>query len=215
MKVIICGGSPFPKELPCSYFPKDAYYIGADAGVERILMQGIFPNLAIGDFDSIVKFTTQELEELMIPLEMFPGEKNETDMELAMQKAVLKNPSEVLIYFGTGGRLDHYQSNLELVLAYQLQFPTVRFCIVDDAHEISFVLPGSHRSVKKPDDCYLSLYAFHQPVKGITLRGVKYEVTDDQIPIGSVRYTSNEIIEEEMTLHFEEGIVLMIRSQMH
>ncbi len=59
---------------------------------------------------------------------------------------------------------------------------------------------------------YLSFFAYEQIVKDVTLRGVKYETTNETIELGTSRFTSNELNSIEGYISFSSGICLMIRS---
>ncbi|MBK9210991.1 MAG: hypothetical protein IPL71_23020 [Anaerolineales bacterium] len=45
----------------------------------------------------------------------FPADKNETDLELAIQHALTLNPQEVIILAALGGRLDQTLGNIALI----------------------------------------------------------------------------------------------------
>ena len=56
------------------------------------------------------------------------------------------------------------------------------------------------------------LFAHEEPIQGVTLRQVKYETTNEEISLGTSRFTSNEIIGTSGSISFSQGICLMIRS---
>ncbi|HMD82789.1 MAG TPA: hypothetical protein VKE92_15840, partial [Anaerolineales bacterium] len=60
----------------------DDYIICADGGTRHSLALGLTPNLVIGDMDSIETDDWRELEKAGVSIELFPGDKNETDLEL-------------------------------------------------------------------------------------------------------------------------------------
>jgi len=60
---------------------------------------------------------------------------------------------------------------------------------------------------------YLSLIPFSGCVKNLTLRGLKYNVTDYDLPSGIARCVSNEIVEKTASIEFEAGILLIIESK--
>ena len=61
----------------------DDHVICADGGTGHALALGLTPNLVIGDIDSLDKEQWQKLEDAGVPIELFPRDKNETDLELA------------------------------------------------------------------------------------------------------------------------------------
>ena len=49
-------------------------------------------------------------------MKRFKPEKNETDMELALNWAVEQKPDLIRIFGATGGRLDHLFANVQLLV---------------------------------------------------------------------------------------------------
>lgn len=65
----------------------------------------------LGDYDSLSYLPTPA------PTEIFPAEKNFTDGEIALSRAVKSGAREIEIYGGGGGREDHFLGNLHLLYA--------------------------------------------------------------------------------------------------
>lgn len=210
MIVVITAGGP-AAELPELRSWPDAIYIGVDAGTMVLLEQGIQPAAAVGDFDSVSAEDLNLIERLFPDLDRAAAEKDETDTELALQKAMTYSPETVIITGVTGGRLDHYMSALHAIYVYQEKFPDTRFQLVNRQNRILFLRPGKH--VVKRDERYrfISFYPFAQPVEGFTLEGFKYEVKDEAIPFGSTRFISNEL-DAEGVVSFDGGSCVMIES---
>lgn len=82
-------------------------WIGVDYGALMLIDHNIRPIAAFGDFDSIDE--TEKLRiESVIDIDLLPAEKNETDLEVAMQYAKDLEYNKVFIHGATGGRLDHF-----------------------------------------------------------------------------------------------------------
>src|SRR5512145_747144 len=75
----------------------DDFIICADGGTRHAFALGLMPNLVIGDMDSISKAHWQRVQEAGVPIELFPPDKNETDLELAINRAVEFEPDEITI----------------------------------------------------------------------------------------------------------------------
>ena len=54
-------------------------------------------------------------------MKRFKPEKNETDMELALNWAVEQKPELIRIFGATGGRLDHLFANVQLMFKPLMQ----------------------------------------------------------------------------------------------
>ena len=66
-------------------------WVGVDRGVYTLLEAGIKPSIALGDFDSVTEEEFQIIEKEVDQLFQFTPEKDETDMELALNWATKKN----------------------------------------------------------------------------------------------------------------------------
>src|SRR5262245_51998571 len=93
----------------------DDYIICADGGTRHALSLNIKPNLIIGDMDSTDKVQLQKLREGGVEIELFLRDKNETDLELAITRAVQLNPEQIIIIAALGGRLDQTLANIALL----------------------------------------------------------------------------------------------------
>ena len=70
-----------------SLIQAEDYIICADGGTLHALKLGLKPDLIIGDLDSLPQGDWKRLQRADIPIELFPQDKNETDLELALRSA--------------------------------------------------------------------------------------------------------------------------------
>ncbi|MFJ7950482.1 thiamine diphosphokinase [Lysinibacillus sp. NPDC096418] len=212
--IVVCAGGPIT-EL-CSLSPykgrDDVYYIGADRGALYLIEQGITPHAIVGDFDSLSQAEYGRVMEHTNDAQRFKEEKNETDTDLALLKALTYVPTEIILIGVTGGRLDHYEAAVRSIYRLQKENPSITLKIVNNANTLQFLLPGTHVIEADERYRYLSFFAHENPIEGVTLRNVKYETTNEYISLGSTRFTSNEIIGAFGSIFFSHGICLMIRS---
>lgn len=213
MIVVICSGGPAEELIDfSSYIKQGAIFIGADRGAYHLLQRGIVPAHIVGDFDSVTDEEWQLVASHVPQIERVRAEKDETDTDLALLKALELTPSKVVLTGVTGGRLDHYEAALRSVKRLQLEHPQIAFQICNKQNELRYLTPGRHALRKESHYPYVSFFAQHTAVCHVTLRGVKYETTAEQIDVDSSRFTSNEIIANDAYITFRTGICLMIRS---
>ncbi len=210
MIIVITAGGP-ADELPDLSSYEGASYIGVDAGVMTLLGMGIEPVEAVGDFDSVTDSEYEKIRSAFPSLERSPAEKDESDTELALNKAMQYNPDTVIVTGVTGGRLDHYMAALHIVFDYQRSYPNIDFMIVNKQNRIRFMEPGTFHLKADQAFKYISFYPFAQEVSGFTIEGVKYPVKEERIPFGSTRFISNELL-EEAKLEFTGGHLIVIES---
>ena len=84
--------------------------------------------------------------------------------------------------------------------------------IVDSQNRL-YLIDGEH-TFRKGETWgkYISFLPLTEEVKGITLRGFKYPLTDRDISIGTSLCISNELVEEEGTITFSDGVLITVES---
>ena len=146
--VVICAGGP-EQEL-CSFTSyasrDDVLFIGVDRGAYYLLKRNISPNAIVGDFDSLTAEEWLVISSAMSnsDIERYKQEKDETDTDLALLKALTFQPTTVIVTGVTGGRLDHYEAAVRSIYRFTKQFPHVSFIIVNNKNSMQFLTAGKH-----------------------------------------------------------------------
>lgn len=212
MQINIVAGGP-PSMIPdLKEFDKDdVSWVGVDRGLLLLLKQGLKPIKGIGDFDSVSKSEMDWMSSTYNAFLRSPAEKDETDLELALNWAIAQKPTKVVVFGATGGRLDHALSNLQLLIK---GFPyQVEIKLIDIQNSVQLLEAGQYSLTKDSGYKYVSFLPFSSEVKGITITGVKYPLKNEDIKWGTTLCISNEIIAESGTFSFKQGIVIMVKSK--
>ncbi len=85
------------------------------------------------------KVNTNGLRVRFIQSANISAEKDETDTELAMERALAYNPEQIILTGVTGGRLDHSESALHLLYRLQIEHPTSALSIRNSTNELSIL----------------------------------------------------------------------------
>lgn len=208
---IVAGG-------PVDYYPdlmmyhqKDTVWIGVDRGVYHLLQLGITPKVAFGDFDSLSD--TERIEalkqvEIVYP---YPKEKDATDLELAIDWALQKQPANIFVFGATGGRLDHGLMNVQLLIkSVQMK---VEMWLIDKQNKLTLKEPGCYDVKQTKNYHYLSFLPFSSMVEQLTIAGVKYPLQNETLALGSSLCVSNEIVANKATFSFTDGLLLILQSK--
>lgn len=190
----------------------DVIWIGVDHGAIRLLKEGILPDLAVGDFDSVTEAERTLLEEKIGDVRSAPSEKDDTDTELALQLALEEyKPDKVSIYGATAGRLDHLMSNFLFVFQPRFKAHASVITLYDRFNSVSFYLPGEYELIQERDKPYAGFVCM-TPVQKLSLRGFKYplEEKDYEYPIS---LASNEFKKSVASFSFTEGLIVFIQSK--
>ena len=185
------------------------YVIGVDRAAFWLLSQGLIPNVAIGDFDSVTPQELKIIREKIAVFESFPPEKDFTDMELAMNYAAKLHPKDITIYGGIGSRLDHSLGNI-LLLNQFLDSP-FNMRLVNETNECH-ILNSQEVIQKSPDYKYVSLLSLTDE-SVVTLNDFLYEIKNYHLKRGQTVGISNEIHKKQGSIIVHQGTVLVIQSR--
>lgn len=212
--VVICAGGPIEElaNLEPYKLLDDVVFIGADKGSVYLLNEGIIPNVAVGDFDSLTTEEFSNLTSRVAIVNVASVDKNETDTDLALKHSLEFTPQQIVLMGVTGGRLDHFISVLNSVYRFQTENPEIQFIIRNKWNEMRLLTPGITQLTTNPQLPFVSFFAFHERIEHVTLTGMKYNVDNETIKIGSSRFTSNQLLDEQGSISFASGICLLIRS---
>lgn len=211
MVINILAGGPIDEQANLTEFnEKDSIWVGVDRGVLTLLSKGILPTIAFGDFDSVTEEELQYIKEKISSVNIYQSEKDEPDLELALDWAKNKQPESIRIFGATGGRLDHFLGNMQLLL--EAAQHNLNIEIIDKQNILFAKLPGSYKISKMKERKYISFLPISNPIENLTLEGFKYPLKNRSIPQNSTLCISNELIVEHGNFSFTKGILLVIRS---
>ncbi len=164
--------------------------IAADAGIDHAAPLGLTPELWVGDFDS----TTRPREAFPnVPVETFPTDKDRTDGEIAVEAAIDRGASALLLVGALRGpRSDHAFSNLILALRYAARGLDVELF---DGQERGWPLKvgGPARTFPLAPGAQFSILKFTD-LAGLTIRGARYPLDAVEVPFHSILTQSNEAL---------------------
>lgn len=202
----------------CSTISYDRVF-AVDRGLEYVDALGLSPDYIVGDFDTVDKTIFEYYQKqiragiMNALIEYHPVKKDAADTELAVLKAIENGADSITILGATGSRLDHVLANIGLLsLAAE---KNVDCRIVDACNRIRLLMGRTHCCIKKAEQYgdYLSFIPLTPVVKGLTLTGVMYPLTDRMVYQSSSLTVSNQITEEEAHIFIKEGKLLMIESR--
>lgn len=187
-------------------------WIGVDHGTVYLLDQDIVPVIAVGDYDSLVAAERQQIEKQIKDIRYAQAEKDFTDSQMAVLTAFADlKATQVNIFGATGGRIDHELVNLFMMTDPRFQDWLQQVTIIDCFNQITFYPSGNYQLPYQTGYQYLA-FANLTPVKNLTLRQVKYELTDFSAD-NPVSWSSNEFLKDQPArFNFTAGIVAVILS---
>lgn len=194
------------------------FVIGVDRAAYWLITHGITPDVAIGDFDSTGKKELNVIQKKVKFVKLFPQEKRKdfTDTELALLYAIKQKPSSIIIFGGSGTRIDHTLGTIHLL--ERCQKLGILAVFRDQTNDVIVIGRGRTILNKKAGYRYVSVIPITKSIQ-ITLRRFKYEITKKTIFRGQTIGISNEFIsrpacagkQARITIH--RGTALIIQSR--
>ena len=185
----------------------DPVVICADGAAHRLKELDMAPDLIVGDMDSIDEDTLRYFEAKGSRIIRHPEDKAETDTQLALECAFEMNPDQIRIFGALGGRIDHALANISLLVMCAKRGVDAK--IVDRDCEL-FVIDRSCVIDGRKGDT-VSLLPLSSDVRGITLDGFEYPLSDGVMEIGKPYGVSNRLAGTRGTISVKSGYLLIIR----
>jgi thiamine pyrophosphokinase len=180
--------------------------IAADGGTRHVLALGLLPEVIIGDLDSLSAEARGQVEAAGVRLVSYPRDKNETDLELAIQYALQQAASQVLVVGMLGQRLDHTLGNLSLLSDPTLSGADIR---ADDGVEQVLFCRDQVEVQGQPGDT-VSLIPWGQPVQGVRTFGLKWPLSGETLLPYKTRGVSNELLGALARVSIASGLLLVL-----
>ena len=181
-----------------------ARVIAADSGIRHATTLGVQPELWTGDFDSV----SDELAAAWpdVPREVFPSGKDKTDGELAVQAAIARGATSLVLAGAFGGpRADH--AFLHLALALRLAEQGLPTLLTSGAQEGQPLLPGETRFDFAPGTLF-SVLGFSD-LTGLSVIGARWPLDRITMAFGSSLTISNEVA-GDLTVAIGTGRALLV-----
>jgi len=203
--VVVAGGNP-PDPDALLQVPLGVRVIAADKGLEHAISLGLEVTVAVGDFDSASPDVVARAEAGATTVERHPAEKDATDLELALDRALSMSPERIVVLSGDGGRLDHLFSTL--LLLGSSRYESVEIDAFIGGARV-YVVRGQRAIEGEPGEL-VSLFALHGPAEEVRTEGLAYSLDGETLEAGSTRGVSNVLVEERARISVGSGVLLAV-----
>lgn len=205
--IIIAHGDKLGHEVIMDEVEKADIIICADGGAEYAYKNNIIPHYLIGDFDSIDGEIFDFYSHKGVNIIKFPVEKDYTDTEICINKAIELGCSEIGIVSGIGSRIDHSLGNIGLLHicskrganGYIISPNAVIYHCMDEIE-----IEGETGET-------VSIIPFNGDVNGITTEGLAYGLKEAVIKFGSPIGISNLMTDRKCKIKIKSGEILVIK----
>lgn len=203
--IIFANGSlPTPEKARALIRPDD-FILCADGGTRHAISLGLVPNVVIGDLDSVTEEERRNMKELGVEMIQHPADKNETDLELAIDHALALKPDQILILAALGGRMDQTLANITLLSDPRLSTFDIR--LADGLEEIFFCRDQAKVEGRSGD--IVSLIPWQGDVTGVFTENLRWHLHHETLYPDKTRGISNEMTADVATISIKSGLLLI------
>ena len=204
MRIIIFANGDLPNlEKARTLLRPDDFIICADGGTRHALALGLTPNVIVGDMDALpANVPTSTFNGEIV---LYPKDKNETDLELAIDHAVSLNPDQILILAALGGRMDQTLANIALLADPRLLTFDIR--LSDSVEEIFFCRDQAKVEGRSGD--IVSLIPWQGEVTGVFTENLRWHLHHETLYPDKTRGISNEMTADIATIQIRSGLLLI------
>jgi thiamine pyrophosphokinase len=207
--IIFYNGDLSDVETAKHYVKSTDYIICADGGTRHALKLRLKPDIILGDFDSLAPELRESLKGKEIEWIAYSQEKDETDSELALQHAIEKGYTTILLFGVFGSRIDHMLTNI-FALEYLFK-NNIDTTIIEGTKEIRVIDKSITLHGKVGD--LLSLIPLKQTVKKVKTENLKYPLNHEDLFFGYSRGISNVFTQSTAAVSIERGMLLIIHER--
>jgi thiamine pyrophosphokinase len=190
----------------CQTARKDSIVIVTDGGLQFFVINGLAPDLIIGDWDSTdISRLKNYPKAVTISV---PGDgKMSTDGEIALDWCVKNDIEEVVIYGGVDAvfETDHLLGNIFMMFHYKNKFTSI--LMRDYCQEIVPLLDESYAGIGKPDDM-ISIVPLSEEIS-YTGDGLKYDPAGATYTFGQSTPLRNQLTESVFSIELKGKAALV------
>lgn len=202
--IFIGGDLPHPNVR--QHLPADAFIIAADSGYAHAIAMGFVPNELVGDMDSITAVDLTDARDSNILISQFPTDKNQTDTELAIASAIVRESTHITVVSGGGDRFDHV---LGMVHSLASCAPAVDTTLLIGTARISYAAYTKEFRITTQPGNTISLI----PIGGaatVTTTGLQWELDSDTLQSFASRGVSNITTGDSVSISVTDGSLAVI-----
>jgi thiamine pyrophosphokinase len=211
LRILIFANGELPDlEAARKLLAPDDLIICADGGSRHALALGLTPDALLGDLDSMTEEELARVAGSKTAVIRHQPDKDETDLELALNHALERDPAFIVIVGALGGRLDHTLGNIALLADPRL---IRRRCSLDDGVE-RVVLCRARTEINGAPGDLVSLVPWGGPAEGVRTDGLRWALRGETLMPERSRGISNEMLGDSARVFVEYGSVLVIHRRL-
>lgn len=211
------------------------FSIAADGGLDLAFALGHVPGFVVGDMDSVSPGAIETARDLGSSITVVPRAKDASDFELALDSAIERGASRLVVVGGAGGRLDHVLATVLTLTAQKYSRLVIEALLVDNyvavihgggaaSNDVAHLDTASgHRLLPTPSVAVMdglpgepvSLFAVNGPADDVHTRGLAWRLDGDRLDGGTSRGVSNELVSDTASVAVGRGCLAVVRTAVY
>ena len=186
--------------------------VAADGGTLALEQWGVVPNAIVGDLDSLGMQRALEYGERGVTVVPFSAEKDESDLELAIDYATEAKADELVLLGVLGGeRFDHELANALLIAADEYRGTRLRAIRGDIT--VRALHGGDRLELTGGPGDLVTLLAVRGDAEGVHTDRLRYPLADETLHFGAARGLSNLVVSAGASVRCDRGVLLVIETR--
>lgn len=199
--LILTGGGP----APTTPLPGPDLVIAADSGLGLAAALGVQVDLVVGDLDSVDRSQLDVAIADGAAVEEYPTDKDATDLDLALQAAVDRGGTRIVIAGGGAGRLDHLLGIAMLLSDDRWSDLAVEW---HSGWSVTHVARGVLTLDTLPEDLVSVIPVSDEVV--VSIAGTRWSFEATPLARGTTHGISNEALGGNIEINVHQGVVLAV-----
>jgi len=207
--VVVAHGDVFAKDR--SVLAGADLVVAADGGAMALERWGVVPQVLVGDMDSVGVERANALAKSGVRIIRMPREKDESDLELAVEHAIGAGADEITLLglFG-GARLDYTIANALLLADARYRGRVMR--AVAGPARLRALHVGETALLTGAVGELVTLLPVGADAEGIRTVGLRYALLGEALRLGRSRGVSNVIAALPASVTLDAGALLIIET---
>jgi thiamine pyrophosphokinase len=186
--------------------------IAADGGALKAEGLGYPPRVVVGDADSLAATEVARLRATGTEILIHPADKDESDTELALNEALDRGATRIVIIGAFGGRrLEHTLANVLLLASERVRGRDI--CLADGASTLRVMHDSERLDIVGAPTDYVSLLPLTWHVSRVTTVGLRYVLNGETLDQGPARGLSNELTTASATIQIGQGRLAVVHTR--
>ena len=208
--VIVAHGDVDPRDR--AHLDGADFIVAADGGTLALEQWGVVPHAIVGDLDSLGMERALEYGERGVTVIPFSPEKDESDLELAIDYATEAKANEFVLLGILGGtRFDHELANALLIAADEYRGKLLRAVRGDVT--VRALHGGDRLELAGVPGDLVTLLAVRGDAEGVRTHRLRYPLAGETLQFGAARGLSKLVVSAGASVTCERGVLLVIETR--